>query len=116
MGWCWWRWAPAERRLIGLQSAVAGLARVQDFPAFLALEIGEACARFRLAPARRAEALAAYAPLDLAALTPGTATRARFAEMTALMIPEPDGTVLLLVDAAGADQLIALLTLLTRDC
>jgi sarcosine oxidase gamma subunit len=107
--------APGEWLLLGPHGTLADLARTQDPDAVLALEIGEACALFRLTPALAAEALAAYAPVDPAALAPGTATRARFAEMTALMIPEPDGSLLLLVDAADADPLIALLALLTPD-
>ena len=107
--------APGEWLLLGPHGALAELARTQDPGAFLALEIGEACALFRLTPVLAAEALAAYAPVDPARLTPGTATRARFAEMTALMIPEPDGALLMLVDAADADPLIALLALLTPD-
>ena len=107
--------APGEWLLLGPHAAVADLARTQDPGAFLALEIGEACATVRLAPALAAEALAAYAPVDPAALAPGTATRARFAEMTALMVSEPDGSLLLLVDVADADHLIALLALLTPD-
>ena len=107
--------APGEWLLLGPHGTLADLARAQDPAAFLALEVGEARAAFRLAPAPAADALAAYAPVDPAALTPGTATRARFAEMTALLIPEPDGSLLLLVDAADADHLIALLALLTPD-
>lgn len=107
--------APGEWVVIGPHPAVAGLAGAQDPGAFLALDVGEGCALFRLAGALAGEALAAYAPIDPAVLTPGTATRARCAEMTALMIPEPDGALLMLVDAADADTLIALLALLTVD-
>jgi hypothetical protein len=35
--------------------------------------------------------------------------------MTALMVPEPDGALLMLVTAADAEHLIALLALLTTD-
>lgn len=107
--------APGAWLVLGPHGTLADLARAQDPAAFLAREIGEACATVRLAPALAAEALAAYAPIDPATLTPGTATRARFADMTALMIPEPDGGLLLLVDAAEADHLVALLALLTPD-
>lgn len=107
--------APGEWLLIGPHSAVAGLAGAQDPGAFLALDVGEGCALFRLAAAVAGEALAAYAPIDPAVLTPGTATRARFADMTALMVPEADGALLLLVAAAEAAQLIALLALVTTE-
>jgi hypothetical protein len=107
--------APGEWLLLGPHAKIATLARAQDPSAFLALEVGEAHAAFRLAPARAAEALAAYAPIDPATLVPGTATRARFAEMTALLATEADGALLLLVDAADADQLLVLLALLATD-
>jgi hypothetical protein len=48
-------------------------------------------------------------------LAPGTATHAQLAELTAFLIPEPDGELLLLIGAADADHLIALLALLTTD-
>jgi len=108
--------APGDWLLHGPHAEVATLASAQDPGEFLAVEVGEAHAAFRLAPAHATEALAAYAPIDPATLEPGTATRARFAEMTALLIPEPDGALLLLIDAANADQLLALLALLTTDC
>lgn len=107
--------APGEWLVIGPRPEIASLAPAQDPAAFLALDIGEACALFRLAPATAAEALAAYAPIDPATLDVGAAPRARFAEMTAMLAPEPDGSLLLLVDAADADHLIALLALLTPD-
>jgi sarcosine oxidase gamma subunit len=107
--------APGEWLLLGPHSTVAALAAQQPADQFLATEVGEAHAIFRLAPQLAAEALAAYAPIDPAALSPGTATRAQVAGMTALLIPEPDGSLLLLVDAADADHLIALLALLTTD-
>jgi sarcosine oxidase gamma subunit len=108
--------APGEWLLFGPHAQVAALAGQQDAGAFLALEVGEAHALFRLAPSLAAEALAAYAPIDPATLTPGAATRARFAEITALMIPEPDGALLMVVDTASAAHLLALLALLTADC
>ncbi len=107
--------APGEWLVLGSHSTIADLAPTQDPTAFLALAVGEAHAIFRLAPALAAEALAAYAPIDPASLTPGTATRARFAEITALIIPEPDGSLLMLVDAADADHLVALLAFMTTD-
>jgi sarcosine oxidase gamma subunit len=107
--------APGEWLVLGPHAAVAALAPAQDPTAFLALEIDEACALFRLAPATAVEALAAYAPIDPMTLAPGTATHAQLAELTAFLIPEPDGELLLLIGAADADHLIALLALLTTD-
>lgn len=107
--------APGEWLLIGPHAEVAALAGMQPTQDLLAIEVGEAHAAFRLAPALAGEALAAYAPIDPAALVPGTATRARFAEMTVLLAPEPDGALLLLVNAADADHMVALLALLTPD-
>ena len=107
--------APGEWLLIGPSDTIAPLAAQQPADQFLATEVGEGCAIFRLVPDLAAEGLAAYAPIDPAALTPGVATRGRFAEMTALMVPEPDGALLMLVDAADADQLVALLALLPVD-
>jgi sarcosine oxidase gamma subunit len=107
--------APGDWLLHGPHAEVATLASAQDPGEFLAVEVGEAHAAFRLASALAAEALAAYAPIDPATLTPGSATRAQVAERTALLVPEPDGALLMLVEAAAADHLIALLALLTTD-
>lgn len=107
--------APGEWLLLGPSADIARLACAQDSRTFHALVVGEAHAAFRLAPGLAAEALAAYAPIDPATLTAGTGTRARFAEMTALMIPELDGALLILVDVADADHLVALLGLVTSD-
>ncbi|MFN7400245.1 MAG: hypothetical protein ACK5SX_14590 [Sandaracinobacter sp.] len=107
--------APGEWLLLGPHAEVAKLARTQDPAAFLVLEIGEACAAFRLAPALGAEALAVYGPIDPATCVPGTGTRAQFAEMTALLIAEPDGALMMLVDAVDADHLLALLALLNPN-
>lgn len=107
--------APGEWLLLGPQAAIAELANVQDPRAFLALEVGEGFAAFRLARPIAALAITAYAPLDPASLTPCTATRAQFADMTVLLVPEPEGSLLTMVEVAGADHLIALLALLTRD-
>jgi sarcosine oxidase gamma subunit len=107
--------APSEWLVLGDQRAVAPLARAQDPGAFLAVDITEACAAFRLAPGTAAEALAGYSPIDPAMLTPGSATRTQFAELTVLLVPEPDGTYLLIAEAAAADHLIALLALLATD-
>lgn len=106
--------APGEWLLLGPHAQLAGLAAQQPAEQFLAVDVGEVHAAFRLAPPLAAEALAAYAPIDPATVAPGTATRARFAEMTALMIPEPDGALLMLVTATDADHLVALLALLTE--
>jgi sarcosine oxidase gamma subunit len=107
--------APGEWLVLGEAGAVAALARRQDPHAFMAVEIGEACATFRLAPNIAAAALAAYAPIDPATLAPGCATRTLFAEHTALLVPEPDGALLLLVEAAAAGHLLALVALLITD-
>jgi sarcosine oxidase gamma subunit len=107
--------APGEWLLIGPHATVAEQAGHQPAEQFLATEVGEAHALVRLAPPLAGEALAAYALVDPAVLTSGVATRGRFAEMTALMVPEPDGALLMLVTAADAEHLIALLALLTTD-
>jgi sarcosine oxidase gamma subunit len=107
--------APGEWLLIGDAGALAAIARAQDPSAFLAVEIGEACATFRLAHNLAATALAGYAPIDPATLTPGRATRSLFAELTVLLVPEPDGALLMVCEAAAADHLIALLAILVTD-
>jgi hypothetical protein len=107
--------APGEWLLLGPHARIAKLARTQDPAAFLVLDIGEACAAFRLAPALGADALAVYGPIDPATCVPGTGTRAQFAEMTALLIAEPDGALMMLVDAVDADHLLALLALLNPN-
>jgi sarcosine oxidase gamma subunit len=107
--------APGEWLVLGPCAAVAELARLQDPAAFLAVEIGEACATLRLAPHLAAIALAAHCPIDPASLRPGRATRSLFADTTVLLLPEPGGMLLLLVGSAAADHVLALLALLTPD-
>jgi sarcosine oxidase gamma subunit len=121
--------APGEWLVMGKAGALAAIARAQDSEVFFAVDISEAGATFRLAPGLAAAALAGYSPIDpatltpgratltpgRATLTPGRATRSLFAELTVLLVPEPDGALLIGAEAAAADHLIALLALLVTD-